>query len=492
MKTTLRALGLVLAASFATSASADIIELADGRTLQGEIVSGQTTDDGLAVRLFETGGVVMLKWDHVLPERRKELRVEYGIDLPEDEGVFVPGHMITLSNGTQIVGVALNYTDFQAGATGTLRVKTTTGEQTYDRAAVGRVVPMEIEAQQAYTTPELYQMKLEESPPDSAAAHFAMGDFCSRIGDHEHAKEHYLEAQKDADFVATNDGKSLDARIRREDILIRAKGAQELAKSITRAMYGSRFNEALEMLKQLDAEYEDPQIREAIGYDRLENRVVRERDEFFRKRVQQRVYDIMEDLIERKVREKKPLRADAEGDGMSGTLAGARQYAARQLPTELWDKVAADLGLEKDEVDRYWEDRASKRVRTASYGTGSFIVIKRATLPGGDGRRRRPPPGSRNRNAGGGGGGGAPSAGQPKTDEQWWDAVRNNDRARWLESYFVENCGLFEIIRTDESELCSNCAGKGLLAVAAAEGEESQSYCPQCNGSGKFKKVLYR
>jgi hypothetical protein len=478
--------GVLLAAP----AQAEIIELADGRTLQGEIVSGQTTDDGLAVRIFETGGVVVVKWEHVLAERAKELRVEYGIDIPEDESVTVTGHVVTLTNGTQVRGVAENARQFEAGEEGTLRVKTPNGLQTYERSAVGRVVAVEIEALEAYTKEELYARELADNPPESPAAHFALGDFCQRIGDYAHAKEHYEEAAKDADFVSTNDGKSLEQRIRRADVLIRAAGAQELVAAINRAKYAKKWNDALAKLIQLDEEYEDQQIRDAIGFDRLENQVVRGRDEFFKKRVQRVVYDAMEKMIERKVREKKPLRATEDGDGLSGTLAGARQWAARQLPTELWDKVAADLGLEKDEVDRFWSERTSRRVRTGNYGTGSFIVIKRATLPGGDNRRRRPPPGSRSRSSGGGGG--SSKASQPKTDEQWWDSVRPADRARWLEAYFVENSGIFEIIRTDESELCSNCAGKGFLAIASSEGGESQTYCPQCNGSGKFKKVMYR
>jgi hypothetical protein len=89
MKKSLFALTLAVsfagAAICATDASAAVVELADGRTIQGEILAGQTTDEGLAVRVFQTGGVVVVDWDLVLPERAKKLRVEYGIDVPDDE-----------------------------------------------------------------------------------------------------------------------------------------------------------------------------------------------------------------------------------------------------------------------------------------------------------------------------------------------------------------------------------------------------------------------
>ena len=490
MKNTVLAFALVAVGLAAVPALADVIPLADGRTLQGEILSGQTTDEGLAVRIFDTGGVVVLKWKHVLEERAKQLRVEYAIDLPENEGVAVAGHVVTMTNGTQVTGVALNLDDYQARASDTLRLKTPAGVQTYNRAAVGGVAGIEIEALEAYTVAELYELKRDENPPDSAAAHFALGDFCQRIGDHVHAKEHYEEAKKDPDFVATNDGKSLDQRLARTEILIRAAGAQEIAQAINRAIYSKKWNEALEQLKQLDADFQDPKIRDAVGYDRLVNRVVRGRDEYFKRRVQMRVYDVMDDLIGRKVREKKPLRADQEGTSLAGSLGGARQWAVRELPTELWDRVGKDLGLEKDEMDRYWSDRVGSRAQTGYYGTGSFIVIKRATLPGGD-KPRRPPPGSRRRDSSGGGAA-ASNASRPKSDEEWWDAVRPADRAKWIEAYFVENSGIFEIIRTDEADTCANCAGKGFLAAVGPDGGDSQNACPQCNTSGKFRKVLYR
>ena len=52
--------GVAAVALGAQPALADVIPLADGRSLQGEILSGQTTDEGLAVKMFDTGGVVVV------------------------------------------------------------------------------------------------------------------------------------------------------------------------------------------------------------------------------------------------------------------------------------------------------------------------------------------------------------------------------------------------------------------------------------------------
>jgi len=488
------ALSLAFVALSASHTQAATIELADGRTMQGEILAGQTTDAVLALRVFRTGGVVLVKWEHVLPERAQALRVEYGIEVPEDEQVTVTGHVVTLTmNGVQMRGVVLNLDAWNAGAAA-LELKTPTGVQTYERSRVANVTAVEMNAVEAYTVPELYQRQLAESPPQTAADQFALGDFCQRIHDYAHAKEHYEAARADADFGETPDGKSLEARLRNVDILLRAEGARKMVEAISRSMYQRKWNLALEQLITMDEEVQDEQIRSAIGFDRLQSRVVRGRDDFFKAKVQITVYRAMDRLIDAKVREKKPLRRDADaapGAAMRGTLAGARSWAVRELPTELWDKVGRDLGLETEEVDRYWADRTGRKVQVANYGTGSFIVVKRATLPGA-GKSRRRPPGANRRRGDGGGGSGASKAAKPKTDEEWWDSVKSSEKAHWIEAYFAENSGIFEKIRSDESRLCDNCAGKGIISASSGDGGETHTFCVQCNGSGKFRKVIYR
>ena len=89
-------------------------------------------------------------------------------------------------------------------------------------------------------------------------------------------------------------------------------------------------------------------------------------------------------------------------------------------------------------------------------------------------------------------GGGGGKASKPKTDEQWWESVRASEKANWIEAYFAENSGVFEKIRNDESKICDNCAGKGIISVTSTEGGENHTFYVQCNGSGKFRKVIYR
>ena len=71
-------------------------------------------------------------------------------------------------------------------------------------------------------------------------------------------------------------------------------------------------------------------------------------------------------------------------------------------------------------------------------------------------------------------------------------AERSSDRAKWLAAHFVESSGIFEIIRTDESELCGGCGGRGVLVTNNQDGSQSSTVCPTCNGAQKVRKVLYR
>ncbi len=493
MKRTLTTLALALGVLSAAPARAEFIELDDGRMIHGEILAGPTSDDGLAVRLFDTGGVLVVGWDHLPEERAKELRIKYGIDVPVDEVVEVDGHVVTLTSGQQVVGVALNFAEYQSGAQTTLQVKTANGVQGYDSGAVGKVLATRVEALVAYTVDELYTMERDRAPPDTAAAHFQLADYCSRIGDHEHAKLHYEQAKRDAAFLETPDGKSLEARLRRCDILIRAKGAQDLVIRIKAAMrqkQAKSWNDALRLLFELDEKYKDPQIREAIRFDTFSAQVTRERDKYFRDRIQAKVVQVMSDLVDAKAREKKPLRKDDDSSpALQGTLAGAKTWAVRELPKELWAKAMADFGLDQEEFDSFWRDRSSRKNLTESYGTGSFIVMKKATLPGSE-RQRRPAPGSRA--PGSSGGAPAAQASKPKSDEEFWDGLKNDLRGRWLRAFVVEHSNIFNVIRTDESELCSACAGKGFTTSTGANGQDSNQFCPICNGGGKTRKVVYR
>jgi hypothetical protein len=482
-------------AACAPAAHGELIELVNGSILQGDVESGQTTDEGLAVRVYDTDGVVVVKWEHIVESRRKALRLENGLDLPEETVETVPGHRVLLNSGATLVGIAEN----PRVITEPLRMKTRTGVKEYDRATLaGKVEDADIDGLVVFTVEELYQYIRNQAPPENAAAHKAMAQRCMNIGAYEHAKEHLQAAKADAAFMDTAEGHAVEPMLRQAELMIRAKGASDLVQQIKLAQSGQKWNEALKLLNQIDKDYKDEQIRKAIGFDLLEARVVKGRDTYFQRQIALEAYRVLDALTEKKAREQKPLRPDAEGAApgaaAQGSLAAARQWANRELDAQLWKDVEDHLGLTLDEVNKYWPNRSVKNVRRVNYGSGSFIVVKKPPAAGkaaGSEPARRRPPGS-DKDRGGKNVPDKPSqVEKPLTEEQWWETRNASDRRSWLIAYFVETSNRFQILSAVEQN-CDDCGGTGQIKSTSTAGEDSSTFCKRCNGGMRFRTVSYR
>jgi hypothetical protein len=490
-------LGLLGVLALGAGASADVVELTNGAILQGKVLPGQTTEEGLAVELYDTGGVVLVHWDHVLPARAKELRVQTGLEFADEETILVPGHKVLLVTNEWMSGLATN-----ADAKGEpLKLKSATGVREFDRTQVAKIESAKLDGLLVYAPEELYQWLRDRSPPDSAAAHMDLGVKAMQIGALPRAREHLSAARGDAAFAQTTEGRKLEALFRELELREKSAGAEAMRRKIQSSMQQNRWNEAIAQLDQLDKEFKDESVRKAIRFELLKNRVEKGRLDYFKREVQRRVYSTMAKLVEAKAREKKPTREDPDqprGMATPGTLASARQWCSRDLPTQIWEKIQTDLGLTPEETDAFWKKRletgADRAAQRATYGTGSFIVVKRPapTSKAGDQERRRRPPGSTRNDDSGRGPKVPPKEDRPKTEEEWWEAISSSDRARWLTAFFVESSGLFDILRADESELCSGCGGTGTLVSNNSDGSTSTTICTTCNGGAKIRTVTYR
>lgn len=482
-----------LAAFSAVPARAEIVELIGGRAIQGKVIDSQASEEGLVVELFDTGGQILVRWEHIVPARAKELRIRTGIEVPDDVEIMVPGHRIlTNTNGGQILeGRVLNADEKDKP----LQLKTRTGVQTFERTTIARVDEASLPGLSVYTADELYQLLRDENPPESAAAHMDLAIKSMRIGALSQAGQHLSAAKADSAFADTPDGRKIPVLEKQLDVLVKSKGAQDMVTQIREAMRNNRWNDALKQLTSLDQQYKDEQVRRLVRFDLLESSVVRGRETYFRRELPRRVHSKAGKLIAAKAGEKKPARVAEDaprGVAQPGTLAAARQWLGRDFPTKLWEEVGSDLDLKPEEMERFWKERTLRGVQTASYGTGTFIVIKKAptSRAGTDPNRQRRPPGTAATPQGG-----PPTKAKedkPKTEEEWWDTVGPTVRAQWLLALFAETGGLFEVSRTDESELCGGCGGKGVLTSTTTDGGTNQTVCPTCNQAGKVKKVYYR
>jgi hypothetical protein len=480
-----RAAAVAALFGLAVPASAELIELADGRVLQGEIIGDpdKTNEQGLAVKVIETGGELLIRWEHVLPARAKQLRVRYGIDPEEQEIITTDGHELVLNTGKKEYGLLLN-----PDTTGPYRLKTVKGEREYLRADVGGVNETEVEIGLIYTPRQAFEAKLAAAPPVGGRDHFDLGLYAFKVEDYEKASEYFALSMDDAEFAKSENGRSANRRKKQADILFTASGAQDLVKKIKSAMARKQWNDARDLMVELKNDFPDENILKAVRAKSLERMVVRGRDKYFSRRVQRMVYKAMRDLIRTKARERrKPsLGEDLKpGKAELGTLAAAKQWASRALPNELWEKVSSSLKLELEEVQSYWDKRTQPQAQYASYGTGTFIVQKRE-LPTKKRERRRPPGRSK------GGNKKKAKKNEPLTEEGWWDTVPMNERTGWLTAHFVEGSDIFDVIRHDKTTKCDSCGGNGFVKIQLAAGGSESQICPRCNGAGNFLRVVYR
>jgi len=494
----------ILAVLACGPARGELIELKNGQILQGDVKEGQTTDEGLAVNVYETGGVVVVKWDHIVASQSRELRLKLGIDLPEETTELRPGHRVMLVSGEKVEGLALNPRETNKP----LQMKTRTGVKEYDRSSLaGPIEDAMIDGLIINNREELYQQVRDENPPETPAAHKALAQRCMNFQAYDHAKEHLLAAKSSEAFMATDEGKSVEQMLKVCDLMIRSQGASDLVAQIKQAMNGQRWNDALKLFNQLDKDYKDESIRNAVGFTLLENRVVKGRDEYFKKEITRSVYKYLDKLIGDKAREQKPKRDNPDdaaakpGSTSPGTLASAKQWETRDLANQLWEKVGAELDLKADELEKYWKGRSDKKQHVAKYGAGSFIVVTRAGSGKGGAPTPPPPrrpPGSSDPKKNKGSGSSknntpkpAEKVEKPMTEEEWWDIATNSDKAAWLLANFVEHGGYFEVLGTPQAN-CDGCGGTGFTKSVGANGEDEQHFCKPCNGCGLFRSVTFR
>lgn len=117
-------------------------------------------------------------------------------------------------------------------------------------------------------------------------------------------------------------------------------------------------------------------------------------------------------------------------------LSDVAAWTRRELPDELLSSSAEWLGGKgphtREAAEEAWEGRARAGWLSASYGSGTFIVVPPKRRPPSKGRTGREPPRV------------APTP-EPPTRDQWWAKASAAERTAWTLAFFVENGGLFDV-----------------------------------------------
>ena len=289
-----------------------------------------------------------------------------------------------------------------------------------------------------------------------------------------------LDPDYQPDYVA-NQLARYEENARYARILARVKDAQQLA-------FYHHYDKALAILEAI-LSLQDGELSENIRLDvsLAKDYIVKKRYEYYKKEVRNAYYRFMVSLVRKKSRDH------------TFELEDARRWVRRDLHKEIVAAIAEKYGLDpKKEVEKMWEEREVHSSRTATYGTGSFIVLGQAK--GARERRQRLEEGMRQAAGMRGGRGNDAQGGlsaqpmklpEPPTKEEWWARADGATKAHWMIAYYAEN-GRHLKVTGERRNPCERCGATGSIKFQGAQGETIAVTCPTCAGHRFHKGVAYR
>ncbi len=477
----------VLVLWMGVAALAEVIFLKDGRLLQVQLLSG--TEKGIEVRRLDTGGHLFIRWELLRDEDRQRLRIEFGLDDDlSGADLQMPGQRIYTIKGDDYDGVVVPHPEDQER----VYLRTVKGEIPFLRSAIRRIEDRLVSKFDVYTPEELYQQELDRRQPadDDLQAQFAMARWAAKVGLYAKAVEHYQKVQSidpefRTDYVA-NQLKRLEVLDRRKEI---RNGVREADLEAARRHFDVATGLLDELLSLGDL---DDITRKEI--EKKKERVLKKRWSYYRQQVAREYRRQVDRLIRKVAADKNIGSADKE---KRVSIDKAMSYVRSQLHKDVVEAIAKKFSLDpKKEVEKMWEDRPKGARRTASYGSGTFIVMgeKKVQDAGGGGNRqvqelinrlRRNRRGGRNQ----------PQA-QPQqqklvTKEQWWVRASMIQRSFFLRAYFAENAKKFEVLNTFMRP-CPTCGATGTIKELGSQGGIVRRTCPRCHGNKGDRTVNVR
>lgn len=482
-------LGVLL---LAAPAAAEIVRLKDGTLVHGEI---EAFDEGtgFTLRLADTGGVVELRWEHLGTGEVRRIKESRGFTGEDVEPYLVNVVHLVLSNGTTETGRLVD-----DGRQDVFTLKRRSGTDSFPRQYVGSVESGKAEGLSIYAPEELYGVILDEQgSPSTAAGHLAVAVACEGAGLYEHALEHYqlvqqLDPKLKAELIATRVDR---ARIRIED-----KAETAVLDEIRNRLYKNQFDEALAMVADFKQTY--PDSRQLGELTALQAEVGRRRHDHYADRI---VSDYFAFLG-------KSLGEIARKDGM--TLGVALETLDAAVHDEVIRKLAAAYKVTEETAAQMWAARQGGSVRTASYGTGTFILGKQKALawvgkddeagaddpadtaPAEDDdledriekllKKRQDEASKRAKES---------AAGQELsegiTPDEWWAAATTDERQHFLTAYYAENAKQLKVLRAKPRN-CRFCEGLGTIEMMNDKGEVEARTCQTCKGLKYERLVNFR
>lgn len=477
-------IAVLAAAAFGRApAEADVrrpedLVLVDGRYLQVKVLEGDAV--GVRVMVLETGGTVFIPWDRILERDRLRIMKNTGVFREARQVESEAGVRLVMKTGDVLLGRLVKETPEE------LTIRRRGADETYKRALITEIAQEAVPATEIEKERTLYEAKLKEIAPtdDDVAGQLEMAEYAEVLDLYEEAVGHYLKVRAaDPEYEAVRVKNTL-ARL---EELSKAKAFREALDQSRRLTNALQFKKSFALLDELDKIPDAPSVVKS-EITAIRSWVTSKRYEHFRVLVRDRYLATTKNFIAAMSRDEK-LK-----------LAEAQQRLRSKLHKEVVAKLAVDLDLDpKEDVEVMWKDRRMSS-RTASYGSGTFIVLgmaqnaqkQQAELQ----RALMQDLARRNQQGRGNNQGGSVSAEpeklpKPPTKEEWWTRSTAGDREAWMFCYWVETSKQVEIVG-ESWEQCSRCGATGSLAFSGSQGETLKVTCPMCQGHQKHKGYRFK
>ena len=467
---------------------AEIIFLKDGRLLHVKVVSGDET--GIQVVRLDNHGKLFIRWELLREEDRKRLRIRFGLE-DDDSGadLLMDGHRVFVRRGDYYDGLIEERKQDQ------IVLRRQDGLMHLRNEAVLRVEERPVSVFEVYTPEELYQQRAEGLAPadDDVVGQLELAKWATKVGLYGKALEHYLkitaaDPEYKADFIAN--------QVKRLKVLDRNKELREAIRTAEKAGFAHRYPECLAYFDE---------ILNAPGLDQtLRREVEKKKQRFLKRRWKYYSQLIVRDYHRQVSRRIKKMAASKDIHSRDKkkqlTITSAMNFVRSQLHKDIIAWLAERYELDpKKEVEEMWKNRKSKIKRSATYGSGTFIVEGKKGGRGASGtgaqnralqealdRLRRRQSGGNNQ----------PTAApqrqrKPLTKDEWWKKADSVQRAFFLKAYFAEKSGHMEVVSTSW-RICPTCGGTGYIKILGMQGGLVKTPCPRSQGLKGDKLVYYR
>lgn len=403
---------------------------------------------------FMDGRKAPLRWDDLVAEDARALRIRFRLELTEDEKLgLVAGHRLHFKGGISEEGLSLGNDE-----RGNLRFKVRGLVLTYPADRIDRLEEVKLREDVIYDEEEIYDRQLERTPPQTAVQHRALADRMFEVGNFLKAREHYQKA------VETDPALQAEVQARLDelkDYMADAEAQKTISEALSQARLFGEYDRSIAALKAfMEAHPERNRAAAKALAEVQSHREIKVTARFLYVKHQE-----VDKIIERYLTRTSPK-----------TVKEATSWVTSELSKELERRVRDRMNFDERSYQEFLARRGNIAPHYATYWSGSFILTARTS---------------------GGKQGKYEIRGDP---DRWWASYDDPVvRRSFLKAYAAEKLTeVFEVVVVRNTD-CEKCGGRGkvkqvsLTSVKALGGaHEWWETCDRCFGCCQDRAIGYR